>query len=189
MLRWEEFVKIVENKKPRIPLLRLVNFYLSIRKCWILERLGSVTYPKIRDLENKYQWPVLEKMADPNLEIYKVYPTEMLDRGLLKIFINGIKDEASIRARKKKLSADDFFRYQKILIYDRLGYFKSIFGCTKEDLEYFESVAGRYRKIALKKSEKGKTWKTVAKIFVAIGVGAGAAVLYKKVTEKKEEVK
>lgn len=190
MLSLEEFVKIFENKKPRIPLLQLINFYLSICKCLILERLGNITYPKIRDLEEKYQWPVLEKMADLNLEIYKVYPAEMLDKGLLKIFTNGIKDEIEIRARKKKMSADDFYRYQKVLIYDRLGFFKSIFGCAKEDLEYFESVAGRYWNTALKKAEKGKAWKKVAKITVGIGVTAGiiagAAALYKKAAEKKE---
>ncbi|MFA6383574.1 MAG: hypothetical protein WCX17_04065 [Parcubacteria group bacterium] len=192
MLSLKEFVKIFENKKPHIPLLRLVNFYLSIRKCFILERFGNVTYPKIRELSDKYQWPVLEKLADQNLEVYNVYPKGMLDKGLLKIFINGIEDEISIRARRKKISKDDFYRYQKVLIYDRIGCFKSIFGCTKEDLEYFESVAGRYRGSVSKKAEKGKLWRKIGLVTVGIGAAsiiAGAAVLYEKVTEKKEDKK
>jgi hypothetical protein len=141
----------------------LKSFYHSVKKSLILRHLGKRSWPELFKLEERCQWPVLKKIDNPELAVYRGADAELLVR-----FITTIKEEKEIRERKSSTDKVRYWTRLQSLIEERLDLFKQIFGFSTEDVEYCERVAERYGTILERKAKnRKKMWQ--------IGVGAGTA--------------
>jgi hypothetical protein len=143
----------------------LKRFYYSVKKAVILRSLGKRSWPDLFKLEEKCQWPVLHRINDPSLPIYRD-----ADRDLLDKFLRTIREEEYLRSRK---SSSDKVRYWSLLqslIGDRIDLLVHIFGFSQDDLRRCELVTERYEKILEEKKRDRKK-------MMQIGIGAGAATL------------
>ncbi len=155
MITLKEFLKIFAETGFERSALR--DFYRSVRKTIILSYLGRHSWPEILRQEEKYQWPILRRIDDPDLPLY-----QGADKALLDAFIKSIVKEKDLRAQKGN------WRALQELIEERAGLFKNIFDYSKKDTQLSETVAQRYKMILDKKTKKRRTaW--------GIGIGAGAA--------------
>jgi hypothetical protein len=142
---------------------QLNSFYHSVKKSVILHNLGKRSWPELFRTEERCQWPVLQKIDDPDLPIYRG-----ADRELLGKFIKTIKKEKEIRGRKSSTEKVRYWTGLQALIEERIAIFTHIFGFSPKDVKYCEMVAERYGKILDRKAEsRKKMWQ--------IGVGAGTA--------------
>jgi hypothetical protein len=144
----------------------LRRFYRSVKKSIILRQLGKRAWPELFHLEEKCQWPVLKKIDDPDLSIYRGADPELLDR-----FIRTISEEKDIRKRKSVINKVSYWSRLQVLIEERTDLFSQVFGFCSSDLSHCERVAERYGKIleGKRKENRKKMWQ--------LGVGAGAATL------------
>jgi hypothetical protein len=142
---------------------QLKSFYHSVKKSLILSHLGKRSWPELFKLEERCQWPVLRRIDNPELPVYRGADGELLAR-----FIATIKEEKEIRERKSSTDKVRYWTRLQSLIEERLDLFKQIFGLSSKDVEYCETVAERYGAILSRKAtSKKKMWQ--------IGVGAGTA--------------
>ena len=140
-------------------------FYRSVKKSVTLRFFGKRSLSDVFKLEEKCQWPVLQKIDDPGLPIYKGADRELMDK-----FIKNIEKEKDIRAQRKEMKSASYWSALQSVIEERIGFFKDIFGFCKKDVRHCEMVAERYRRMLERKIEnKKKLWK--------IGIGAGATAL------------
>jgi hypothetical protein len=163
VISFEEFKKIFRgtgfNER------ELQRFFCSIKKSVILGHLGKRVWPDLIKLEAQYQWPVLQKIADPKLSIYRGADKELLDR-----FIKTIDDEKGVRGQKAPSGKISHWTQLQSILRERTELFTHIFGFSEEDTRYCEKVAARYSHILEKRTKsRKKLWK--------IGIGAGAATL------------
>ena len=143
----------------------LKRFYYSIKKCLLLRYLGKRSWQDLIKVEEKCQWPILQRIADPKLSIYRGADKELRDK-----FIKSISEEKNIREQKISTAKVPYWTRLRSLIEDRIELFTHIFGFSKADIRHCEAVADRYSKIVEKRAEdRKKLWK--------IGIGAGAVTL------------
>lgn len=161
MIPLEEFLEIFE--KTKISGDALVKFYKSIKQSLVLINAGRQTLPRLLKIENECQWPVLEKIGDPKLNIYKG-----ADPVLLRMFINSIKDEKEIRLKDRKTSRGDDWIILRILIQTRTQLYENIFDFNKKDIERCKRAGRRLEKIIQEKRKEQK------KLWMKMGTGAAA---------------
>lgn len=163
MISFDEFIRIFKGINFEEDKLR--RFYYSIKKSLLLSYLGKRSWPDILKLEESCQWPVLQRIADSKLSIYRGADKELLDK-----FIRSISEEKSIRDQKISTGKIPYWTRLRSLIEERIELFTHIFGFSKTDIRRCKAVAERYSKIIEKRTEsRKKLWK--------IGIGAGAATL------------
>jgi len=163
MIHLKEFLKTLKGTDFKEEELKV--FYRSIKKSIILQHFGKRSLPELFKLEDKCQWPVLQKIDDPGLPIYKD-----ADRALLNRFIKSIKEEKALREEKDKTDKYKYWSGLRSIIEERLELFKDIFDFCEKDIKGCETVAERYRRMRERKIEnRKKLWK--------FGIGAGATAL------------
>ena len=140
----------------------LKDFYDSVKKAVILKMAGRRHWPEIFKLEEQFQWPVVCRIGDPGLPIYKG-----ADEALLERFINTIDREKKLRKRKSSIDKVRYWTLLQSLIDERIELFTNIFGFTEKDFKYCEMVATRYSKMIETRTKRKKMW--------TIGIGTGAA--------------
>jgi hypothetical protein len=158
----------------------LSDFYDSVRKSVILRLAGRRFWPEIFKLEEQFQWPVVRRIGDPSLPIYKG-----ADEALLERFIRTIAEEKKLRGRKASLDKVRYWTILQSLIDERIELFTTIFGFSEKDTKYCRVVAARYSQMVETRIKRKKMW--------TIGIGTGAATLagaaawyiYKKEKDKK----
>jgi hypothetical protein len=143
----------------------LRRFYYSMKKSVILRSLGKKSWPELFALEEGCQWPVLQRIEDPALPIYRGADKELLDK-----FLRTIREEKYLRSRKSSTDKVRYWSLLQSLIGDRIELFIHIFGFSQDDLRRCELVAERYEEILGKKKRDRKK-------MMQIGIGAGAATL------------
>lgn len=161
MIALKEFLKIFKGTAFEQADLR--NFYRSVRKTMIFLLLGKRSLTEVFQDEEKYQWPILQKIGDPDLPLY-----HGADKTLLEAFIKTIEKEAALRKQKKHMERIRYWSSLREIIEERSELFRSIFSfCRKDDL-HCEAVAERYRRLSDRESKKRRAaW--------GLGIGAGAA--------------
>jgi hypothetical protein len=143
----------------------LKKFYYSVKKSVILSHLGKRSWPELFKLEERSQWPVLQRIDDPKLPIYAG-----ADRALLDRFIKSISAEKDLRARRSLMDKVRYWSLLQAVIEERTDLLVAIFDFSENDMRHCELVAERYGKTVEKKAkEKKKYWQ--------IGIGAGAVTL------------
>jgi hypothetical protein len=163
MVTFKGFLSIFKDTEFTVSELRI--FYFSVKKSVILRQAGRRFWPEIFKLEEQSQWPVVRRIGDPNLPIYKG-----ADRALLERFIKTIDEEKRIRERKASFDKVRYWTLLQSLIDERIELFTNIFGFTEKDFKYCEIIADRYSKIVEKRiKNRKKIW--------TIGLGTGAATL------------
>jgi hypothetical protein len=178
MISYGEFLRIFVSAGFQESELR--NFYRSVKKSVVLIHLGKRSWTEIFKIEEACQWPVLQRIDDPGLPIYRG-----ADRELLSLFIRTITDERDIRRQRGTRTKADYWLRLQTIITTRTDLFMQIFGFSKKDKAYCEAVAERYRGILEKRvRNRKKRWK------IAVGTGAatvaGAAMLW-YLSKKGEE--
>lgn len=177
MINQEEFLKIF--KSTNFSEEKLVNFYNSIKKSVILFHVGRIARPQLLKLEKECQWPILCRIDDKKLDIYKG-----ADPVLLTMFINSIRDEKEILFNKQKISRNDAWRIFNIVIEARVNIYKNIFGFTKKEVDWCKKVAERYKK-ALTRKKKSLLLKSGIGIAAMGAIGAGIYFFVKNKDNKK----
>ena len=163
MIHLKEFLKTFKGTDFKEEELKV--FYRSIKKSIILQHFGKRSLPELFKLEDKCQWPILQKIDDPGLPIYKD-----ADRTLLNRFIKSIKQEQALREGKDKTDKYKYWSGLRSIIEERFELFKDIFDFCEKDIKRCETVAERYRKMRERRIEnRKKLWK--------FGIGAGATAL------------
>jgi len=143
----------------------LRKFYDSVKKIIILRMAGKMSWSEIYRLEETCQWPILHRIGDPALSIYKG-----ADKDLLERFIHTISEENDLRKKKASLDRVKYWSLLQSVIDERTSLFTQVFGFHKEDMDYCEKAAQRYSRIREKRIKTRKMmWK--------IGIGTGAATL------------
>lgn len=141
----------------------LKRFYDSVKKIIILRMAGKMSWSEIYKLEETCQWPVLRRIGDPALSIYKG-----ADKDLLERFIKTISEEKDLREKKASLDKVKYWSLLQSVIDERTSLFTQVFGFDKEAMDRCEMVAERYSRIREKRIKtRKKLWK--------IGIGTGAA--------------
>jgi hypothetical protein len=163
MINLKEFLKTFKGMDFKEEELKI--FYRSIKKLIILQYFGKRALPELFKLEDKCQWPVLQRIDNPELPIY-----QEADRSLLGRFIKNIKEEKALREEKDKIDKYKYWNRLKTILEERIELFKDIFDFCEKDIGRCETVAARYRKMRERKIEnRKKLWK--------FGIGAGATAL------------
>ena len=161
MIALEEFLTIFKDTGFEHSILE--DFYRSIRKSTILLHLGKRSLSEIFQQEENHQWPILQRIDNPALPLYRG-----ADKDLLKAFIETIGKEKKLRERKGQTDRVRYWSSLQEVIEERAELFRSIFDfCNKDDL-HCEAVAERYKRITDRKAKQMRTaW--------GVGIGAGAA--------------
>ena len=163
MIKLKEFLSIFRGIGFSDDELRI--FYHSVGKTVILRLAGRRSWSEIFSIEEQCQWPVIRKIDDPKLPIYKG-----ADKALLERFIETINEEKSLRCRKAYLDKVRYWTRLQAVIDERIELFTQIFGFSEVDIRHCELVAARYSKMVDgRTARKKKLW--------TIGIGTGAATL------------
>jgi hypothetical protein len=163
MINLKEFLKTFKGMDFDEEKLKV--FYRSMKKSIILQHFGKRALPDLFRLEDNCQWPVLQRIDNPELPIY-----QEADRTLLNRFIENIKEERALREEKDKTDKYKYWNRLRFIIEERLELFKDIFDFCEKDIKRCETVAARYRKMMERRVEnRKKLWK--------FGIGAGATAL------------
>ena len=142
----------------------LRTFYHSVKKSLTLRLVGKRSWPELFKLEESSQWPLLRKIGDPKLPIYKGADKVLLDR-----FLGTIAEEKDIREQRSSLDKVSYWTRLRSVIAERIELFAWIFDFSEEDIRHCEMVAERYLMMRERSIQKRKMWQ--------IGVGTGAATL------------
>ena len=161
MISLKEFLKVFRDTGFERSVLE--NFYRSVRKSTVLLRLGKRSLSEIFQQEENHQWPVLQRIDNPELPLY-----HGADKDLLKAFIKTIEKEKNLREQKGRTESVRYWSSLKEILEERAELFRSIFNFCKKDDRHCEAVAERYKRMTARKAIKMRTaW--------GIGIGAGAA--------------
>lgn len=148
------FFKIFKNS--HFSKKELHQFYRSSRQLLALMLIKGKARHKILEIEEKYQWPVLKQLNNPDLPIYAGADKKSRDEFIRLI---NAEMEARLRSWGETLS----------IIEERTEIYKQIFSLTKKDIKHCQRLAERYEKLLQREKRK--------RIFKTIGVGAGIAVV------------
>lgn len=161
MVTLQQFIKVFKDSGIEYAELRV--FYHSVRKSIILLHLRKHSWAELFEMEEKYQWPILRIIDNPQLPLYRG-----ADKSLLNAFLDTISREKTLRANKRHMEKVKYWSGLQDLIEERSQLFISIFAYTKKDIRRTEAVAKRYRELSDRRTKKQLT-------AVGIGFGAGAA--------------
>ncbi|HTR45303.1 MAG TPA: hypothetical protein VMH06_06295 [Thermodesulfovibrionales bacterium] len=165
MIRFKEFSVVFKDSGFRERELK--EFYYSIRKSVTLLHLGKRAWSELIKLEERCQWPVLRKIGDPALPIYRDADKDLLDK-----FLRTIAEEKDMREHKSSTDKVNYWTRLQSLIEERTHLLMQIFGFCEEDVEHCEMVAERYMRLLERRArDKKRMWK------IGIGIGAGTATL------------
>jgi hypothetical protein len=168
MISLKEFLKIFRDTD--FERSALENFYRSIRKSTILLHLGKRSLSDIFQQEENHQWPVLQRIDNPDLPLY-----DGADKALLDAFIKTIENEKALREQKRHMERVKYWNSLLEIIEKRAELFRSIFNFCKKDDRHCEAVAERYKRIGDRRARKRRTaWG----IGIGAGTAAGAAALW-----------
>jgi hypothetical protein len=174
MISWEEFFKIFLNSKDVVFLeSELNNFYYSIRKSCVIAKHSREAFFRLQELEKNIQWPVLKKMGNPKLDIYKNYAE---DPQLVKDFTGLIQEEEKIIKDK-----GSYTKYREVIC-GRISLYSRIFKFSLKDRKYVERRAVLYGNALAAKLKKERAARAVKYGLLAVaGIGAGvvATKIYK----------
>ncbi len=163
MLSFKEFSSIFDGME--FTEKDLKGFYYSVKKSVILRNVGKRALPELFRIEEKCQWPVIGKIDDPGLAIYKGADKVLLDR-----FLQSISREKDIRRQRAYVDRVSYWTTLQREIVERIELFTQIFGFSKEEMRHCEDVAERYlMRIEKTIKRRKRLWQ--------IGVGTGAATL------------
>jgi hypothetical protein len=163
MISFKEFSSIFSGMDFTDEELR--SFYYSVRKSVILKNVGKRAWPELFKLEEECQWPVIRRIDDPKLPIYKGADKLLLDR-----FLKSISEEKNLRQQRRYFDKVRYWTKLQSEIEARIELFAQIFGFSKEDMGQCEEAAERYARIVDKRiKRRKKMWQ--------IGIGTGAATL------------
>ncbi len=163
MITFKEFSDIFKDTDFTAHELKL--FYYSVKKSVILKCAGRRSWPEIFKIEERCQWPIVSRIDNADLPIYKG-----ADKVLLDSFIKTIHQEKDIRQRKPFLDKVRYWTLLQSVIDERIDLFPNIFGFSQKDVKHCEMVAGRYLNIVENRAAaRKKMWK--------IGISTGAATL------------
>jgi len=162
MITYREFLSIFKDTDFGVAELR--SFYYSIKKSVILRHMGKRAWPELFKLEEECQWPVVRRIDDPKLPIYRG-----ADKILLEKFLKSISEEKSIRGQRTYVDKVRYWSMLQSVIDSRIELFTQIFGFGKKDIIHCEMAAERYSRIKEKRTTKKRLWQ--------IGIGTGAATL------------
>ncbi len=161
MISLKEFLKIFRDTGFERPMIE--NFYRSVLKSTILLHLGKRSLSEIFQQEEDHQWPILQRIDNPELPLYRG-----ADKTLLKAFIKTIEKEKNLREHKGRTERVRYWSSLQEIIEERAKLFRSIFNFCKKDDRHCEAVAERYKRISDRKAKKMRTaW--------GIGIGTSAA--------------
>lgn len=136
----------------------LGKFYDSIEDTFVHSYREE--WDKILEIDKNCQWPVLRFLDNQALLIY-----EDADEGMRTMFINSIRDEKALLSHLTKNNRKDSLEYLRIIIRDRLKFFKIIFNITDSDIYYFQRAA---------KKSNWKKW-AIGSVIAAGAIGGIAA--------------
>jgi hypothetical protein len=176
MVTLKEFLRIFEGTSFQEKELR--RFYHAVHKAVILQLLGKISWSELLRLQDRCLWPVLQRLDDPTLPIYRG-----ADKELLALFIGSIRREKEVRASKSGGKGSHWNHLQTVLN-ERTELYKSIFDFSKRDISHCIKAAERYRVMqeGLRRRRR-RAWQ------IAIGSGAatiaGAAALWHLSKDKK----
>lgn len=88
---------------------------------------------KIREVEEKYQWPILSKLDDPTLNFYANVEEEYR-----REFINLILDEKKLRLNSKTMPKEEYEKEIGMIIAKRVRYFAMMLNFTARDAKDFK---------------------------------------------------
>jgi len=165
MLSFKGFLSIFKGTEFTEAELR--DFYDSVKKAVILKMAGRRCWPEIFKLEEQAQWPVVCRIGDPDLQIYKGADESLLDR-----FIKTIDEEKRLRKRKASIDKVRYWTLLQALIDERIELFTNIFGFSEKDFKHCEMVAARYSKMVEGRARNRKKMWTIG-----LGTGAAAATI------------
>lgn len=126
-------------------------------------------WEKIRKLEEKYQFTVLDKLDDPTLRFY-----DDVEEGSRRDFIDLILDEKKLRLKAKFMPEAEYDKEIELIIKKRMKYFIMMFEITKQDIEEF-------------RGGKWKWWLALAGIGAATAVGFYGVKMFTKNKEGKNK--
>lgn len=180
-----EFFKLLE--KSNLSRTEQEGLFRSMRKSIVLFYLGRRQYERDRLQEDNYQQEIFEEILKSEAKEFKKLTYELkLDEINLKLDAAKKKSPAHILAR--------FILEQKIIRFEKFlrtgwqgkGHFKKVALHYAWKLDRSENK----KEERAEKKANGKSWKKgPIGLGAAILLGAGAAIIYKKVTEKKEDKK
>lgn len=182
MISQKEFLEIFKEANTEIEEDALKAFYRSVKKSILYSYGGEKsTLSILFDLEKSYQWPILKKIDDPALPIYKG-----VNQALLNAFINSIKSEKhlkgiEIKPQERDLTEGDAWTIFRLLIKDRLELYKEIFDFSPEDLAKYEKIWERYERNVARR-EKNNLKKSIA---IGTGIAVLGAAIYKYYQKRK----
>lgn len=119
------------------------DLYNSVIESITYTLAGNALYYLLIKVEKECQWPVLQKLGNPNLNIYqeliKGYNNSKSIQNLIKEFIHGIKLEKEIRKDKKaELTVDKIKHHSHVVlravIRSRVRIFETMFNMTNKDM-------------------------------------------------------
>ncbi len=176
MISLKEFLKIFRDTGFERPVLE--NFYRSVRKSTILLHLGKRSLSEIFQQEENHQWPILQRIDNPDLPLYRGAEKDLLDA-----FIKTIENEKTLRKQKKHMERVKYWNSLLEIIEKRAELFRSIFNFCKKDDRHCEAVAERYKRIGDRRARKRRTaWG----LGIGAGTAAGAAALW-YITKKERQ--
>lgn len=146
-----------------------------MRKSIILFYLGRRQYERDRIAEDIFQNEIFEKILKSDAKEFK--------KLIYKLKLDKI--ELKLETAKKKTPAHILERF---ILEGKIIHFEKFFLAGRQDKKHFQKIALRYgrERDYFEKIRNGKGWKIGLGFGAAILFGAGAAVIYKKITEKKE---
>ena len=153
MISQEEFLKIFQKEKG-FSQDELIRFYRSIERTVILSYAGKYGLSLLLKLCLKDQWPVLKRIDESSLGIYKGADVELLDA-----FIQ------TIRRQKEKNTWITLERS----VYERAGLYELIFDFSPAEVERCIKLGKKFEKLAIQKAKRCKI------VFGALGAGAAVA--------------
>ncbi len=179
MLSYSEFLRIFQSIGLSEDEIR--QFYRSVKKSIILRHLGKQAWTEIFRMEEEFQWPVLQRIDNPNLPIY-----QGADRTLLDAFIQNIRKEKKIRMQKGGKGKETGWIAFQTILGERIELLKDVFGLSQKDREFCTRISERYRKAIEKRiREKKKAAWMVAAGAGAATVASAATLWYLSKKEKK----
>jgi len=163
MTNLRDFLKSFENTEFDPEELKV--FYRSARKSVILSFFNKRALSELFKLEDRCQWPILQRLADPSLPIYK-----NASKDLLAAFIKSINVEKALRSERSAMNRHEYWLALFDIIESRLDIFKAIFNFCDKDIKRCIKVAERYKSSRQRRIEDSKKlWK--------FGIGSGATAL------------
>ena len=168
MISLKDFLKVFRDTDFERPALE--NFYRSVRKSTTLLHVGKRSLSEIFQQEENHQWPILQRIDNPDLPLYRG-----ADKALLKAFIKTIEKEKNLRELKGQTGRVKYWSSLQEIIEERTELFRSIFNFCKKDDRHCEAVAERYKRLT---DRRAKRMRTAWGIGIGTGAAAGAAALW-----------